>query len=296
MSAVKVGSYDGNGSSQSIITGFQPVAVFIKGGSQVLQLCTDTMGVDKTKPLATGTALVTGSVTSLNVNGFSVGANAAVNENSTVFHYVALASGSSVVTGRYNGTGSAQTISGVGFTPAFLVIGADGGDFACFKMNGHATNGASRFDATLGSITNVVTAFTSDGFSLGTNNLSNGGAGRVYNYLAIQDALFSTPVNYTGDGNDDRNITGAGFKPDVVFLRNITSAQALQVRFSSQSGDSTFPATAASSSTNRVQSLINDGYQVGTDASVNTNTNNYISFCLIDNSQVNNRNNFFNFI
>jgi hypothetical protein len=74
---------------------------------------------------------------------------------------------------------------------------------------------------------------------------------------------------YTGNGSDNRNITGVGFQPDAVIVKSSTNQEAV-MRTSTMAGDATKQLAGGNGlQTNRIQALQSDGFQVGTDAEVN---------------------------
>ncbi|HCN77498.1 MAG TPA: hypothetical protein DIT13_09940, partial [Verrucomicrobiales bacterium] len=75
---------------------------------------------------------------------------------------------------------------------------------------------------------------------------------------------------YTGNGSDNRNITSAGFQPDLVIIKGASSV-APAFRTSTMSGDASKLATANSLASNIIQSLLSNGFQLGTNAAVNSN-------------------------
>ncbi len=80
--------------------------------------------------------------------------------------------------------------------------------------------------------------------------------------------------SYTGTGIDNRNIAVA-FQPDLVIVKG-NNAQTAVARSSTMSGDSSKPlAGAVANSTNMIQALQATGFQVGTNARVNTNGTTY---------------------
>jgi len=90
--------------------------------------------------------------------------------------------------------------------------------------------------------------------------------------LATEDSLTAQVQSgaYTGNGVDNRAITGVGFQPDVIILKAAT-AQTAVIRTSTMTGDATKPMVGATAlQANRIQSLDADGFTVGTDASVNS--------------------------
>ena len=80
--------------------------------------------------------------------------------------------------------------------------------------------------------------------------------------------------SYTGNGVDNRNIA-VTFQPDLVIVKG-NAAQTAVARSSTMSGDSSKPlGGAVANSTDMVQALQATGFQVGTNARVNTNGTTY---------------------
>lgn len=277
---IQTGTYTGTGSSFSITgVGFMPKAVFIKGGSFIMQLCLDVMGTDKTQPLTGGTTYYSGGVSSLDTDGFTIGTNAAVNTNATVYYYVALTDpgGVNLQTGMYAGSGVARTITGVGFKPDFVTWSDSIGDTPVFKTSTIPTDGVLRYDL-FTNLTARCTSLTNDGFTIATTNEVNG-TSRNYYYLAMRNTpnLFKV-LTYTGNGTDDRLINGVTFMPDFVAIRDITTAEVTAIRFSGEVGDNAFLADATGEASNIIESFVSDGFQIGTSANTNTSAEIYHAF------------------
>ena len=90
-------------------------------------------------------------------------------------------------------------------------------------------------------------------------------------------------VLYTGDGNAGRSITGVGFKPDFVWIkeRNSTSSHEL---FNSVVGPTlklnSNSTNVESANTNALTSFDSDGFSLGTGGAVNENASrNYVAWC-----------------
>ena len=80
---------------------------------------------------------------------------------------------------------------------------------------------------------------------------------------------------YTGDGVNNRTITGIGFKPDVVIIKSSGTQQAC-IRTSTMPGDNSKKmSSTAAFAANMIQSLDNDGFTVGSDQNVNKSGNEY---------------------
>ena len=78
--------------------------------------------------------------------------------------------------------------------------------------------------------------------------------------------------SYTGDGTDNRAITGLGFQPDVVIIKS-DDAKIATIRTSTMVGDVSKDMTGATDvAANLIQSLDSDGFTVGSDDQVNKAT------------------------
>ena len=101
-------------------------------------------------------------------------------------------------------------------------------------------------------------------------------------YTTIDDpGLFFNTVIYTGDGNDDRTVTGVGFSPDLTCLKsrdetehhtwNDTVRGANKQLYSNLS-------YAEGTDTDRLKSFDSDGFTLGTDVIVNKNNIKFVSW------------------
>lgn len=80
--------------------------------------------------------------------------------------------------------------------------------------------------------------------------------------------------SYTGNGSDDRSITGIGFQPDAVFVQKRGFGASFTVYTADMAADDSKEGSLALTS-DKIQALESDGFQVGTDDAVNTNTADY---------------------
>lgn len=88
---------------------------------------------------------------------------------------------------------------------------------------------------------------------------------------------------YTGDGTDNRNITGIGFRPKMVIVKG--EANKAMWRTNHNRGDSSmYFAGNTANAADCIQELLNDGFQVGTDAKVNANGTVYYYIATTHNS------------
>ena len=97
-----------------------------------------------------------------------------------------------------------------------------------------------------------------------------GCAGTAFSAMTATTKLSRVAVGtYTGDGNDDRGITGIGFTPLAVFVKGDAALRQIVYRWGI-AGDKSFLVDGASFA-NGIQSLDADGFTVGSDPYVNEN-------------------------
>jgi hypothetical protein len=268
------GRYQGNGTDNRNITGagFRPDAVIIKGDTgQVAVIRTSTMSGDAAKPMTGGTALTANMIQSLAADGFQVGTNSSVNSTGVGYEWMAFRAQDGLLkVGSYTGTGSAQSITGLGFSPEYAAVFSAAGNSSVQRYSGMTTS--FQFDNDTGN-GQRITALGADGFTVGTQNTVNSN-GATYHWIAFNDSAGYVDVNsYTGNNTDNRNLTGVGFQPEYLMVRaNDTGSGRQGVhRPATLPGDSTQRFNGNANVTNAVQAIQSDGFQVGTDSSVNAN-------------------------
>ncbi len=235
------------------------------------------MAASKAKLVTAAGALQTNLVTGFNATSFVIGDSDVVNKNGHTYYWTAMKTGANMNVGMYTGNGSDnRSISGLSFQPNWVVTMGDGqqdyfkpgplsGD-AAFTMNGTGTS------------TNRIQAFQATGFQIGSSTSVNE-SGRAYYWIAF-DATSKVAVNsYTGNGSDNRNITGLGLNPTFAWVKR-SSTSVGGWRNDAVSGDRTLYWDSTSSTTNRIQSLITDGFQVGTSSEVNNSGSTYYYLAL----------------
>lgn len=75
--------------------------------------------------------------------------------------------------------------------------------------------------------------------------------------------------SYTGNGNDDRTISGIGFQPDIVFVRHDGNSRGIVRTANMPSGDSKLAATTNNLAGDYIQSFTADGFVIGGEDDVN---------------------------
>lgn len=273
------GSYTGDGAAARAVTGvgFRPDAVIVKGDTaQLAVMRTATMAGDASKELAKGAAFQSQRIRSLDGDGFTVGAHAEVNGHGVAYSWVAFRDDGSgdFRTGSYAGTGSDnRSIGGLGFQPSYVIVMSAAAQKAVQRSSAMLGDTSLEFDKT-GPEANWIQALGADGFQVGTDAHVNA-AGTTYHYAAWKAGAGRMSVgSYAGNGMDNRSVAGAGFRPDYLIVKATAKQPAIH-RTALMAGDSTLSFTATASTTNAIQGLLPDGFQVGSAPSANASNATY---------------------
>jgi hypothetical protein len=271
------GSYAGDGADNRTITvGFQPDFVMVKDtGNREGAARSSSMGADLAKPMGSLTALAADNIQTFTANGFVVGTANRVNSSGRTYHWVAFKSNSQAMkVGTYNGNGTTQSITGLGFSPELVILMGNNAQRALSRYSGMSRSYG--FDSSTGTSTGIA-SLDADGFSVGAAAEANAN-GIAYHYVAFNNVANSINVSsYAGNNTDDRNLATVGFQPEYVMVRadDSATARSANARPSSLAGDNTLLFTATASGNNRIQALQSNGFQVGTGGDVNANSVNY---------------------
>ncbi len=280
------GTYSGNGvDNRSIFVGFQPDVVFIDrddpsnpGTDDEAVLRTSTMpaGSSKFVDAGGGIPLAVNGVKSFTSQGFTIGTHNNVNQNGITYYWVAFqAAPGQLEVGTYTGSSSAQDITSVGFSPAYVISISEGSQNAMQKTSLMPGNFSQTFSAA--GYTDAILNLLLDGFRVGTNVVANNN-GTVYHYLAWGAVPGKVAVGtYTGGvPADNRDITGTGFFPEWVIVNRSSNAAGNQgnasVHKPASSGVSTDRAPLFDTTiteTDNIQRLQVNGFQVGSHSRVN---------------------------
>ena len=281
--SMQTGYYLGSGAAKTISgLGFQPNLVIIKPTTTLLAVVkTSSMAAANASYMSGTTDLTTTPIT-LNANGFVLGTAASVNTTNTLYYWTAFGGSDCSATGNfcvgtYTGNGAAtRSITSVGFQPTLVMTKQTNTAAMNFRTASMPANRGEFLTTTAPSTTGTLYSnLTATGFDIGVTNNANAG---IYNFIAFKStAGLMNEGTYTGDGLDNRDITGVGFKPNVVFVKNSTSATNTSRRsimsFDQQNGDSTsFPSDSLGDAQNYIQKLSADGFQVGSGLNANEST------------------------
>jgi hypothetical protein len=279
---IKIGTYAGDATDNRVISGigFRPDFVLIKGGANTARWRSSTMSGDSSAGFATTGSNTADMIQNFYSDGFAVGTNASVNAAATTYYYVAIRArtSQSMTFGAYRGTGvDDRSITGLLFQPDFVFIKGDNSSANAAYRTSLMSGDVSGFYSATASSNDVIQSLLPTGFQVGASVHVNT-SGSQYNYWALKNVPGVMKVGqYTGDGTDDRNITGLGFQPDIVIVKSTATTGSGRMRLSNEVGDDTLRLPAFASSANEVQSLISDGFQVGTAMNASATVYDYVA-------------------
>jgi len=269
------GYYLGDDTDDRPITdvGFQPDVVIIKGDERKEGVIrTSTMSGDSAKIMAWDWEIKDNLIQSLDAKGFTVGDDARVNKGGKMYYWAAFrAVAGKMKVGTYTGDGTSdRVISGMGgFQPALIIVMSEmwydamhRSDYASLSFD--FKNGAGMDNC-------LTTPVPYDGFRVGSHERVNKD-GVVYHYVCWANIAGQQKFGgYVGDGLDNRNVTGLGFKPEYVIVRNVSAGKHARHRTASidNTVDESMYFSEKSNNDDRIQQLLDDGYQLGTHDEVN---------------------------
>jgi len=280
------GTYTGNSTAGSndnrTITGlgFQPDVVIIKSTTtDYTVIRTSTMAGDNSKQLGNpATGLEANVIQSLDSDGFTIGTDNRVNRNGSTYHWTAFKSyAGTMKVGTYTGTSSSNPITGVGFQPDFVMMIPATASTSTMRSSAMTNNKTYYVSNADNGFTSGLTSFDANGFTVNQYQVNN--SGTTYHYIAWKAVSGRMAVgSYTGNSssgsNDNRNITGVGFQPELMIIRGNNYSQGV-FHPASLANDNTLDFYNTAVASNKIQALQSDGFQVGTDGSVNTNATSY---------------------
>jgi len=250
--------YTGNGGTQALTgVGFQPDWVWIKARSiqDSHQLYDTARGVTKAlrADLANAEATVTNGLTAFGTDGFTVGDNSKVNQNSATYVawnwkvnggtgasnsngsisstvYANTTAGFNMVKYVGNGSSGATVGHGLGATPDMFIIkdrDTNGAQWTVYHQGMGATKGM-QLDTTTQASTSAAywnnTAPSSTVFTLGNGGDPNGNTKNYIAYCFKAIKGYSHFGTYTGNGSSDGTFVYTGFKPAWIMGKPYTHA------------------------------------------------------------------------
>lgn len=284
----KFGSYVGNGGASQAITGigFQPDMVVAKPATTTdgAAFRTKDMDAGKSTYIRNDWGYETTFITSIDADGFTVGSDSRINGTGVTYYYWAFAEDDNHDFKVFTFTGDStdgKAITGFGFQPCFVFIKCIQSLTGACKFNS-ATNSSMVFSGGgTNDRTDLIVSLDADGCTI--NNGSADSANLVnasvasYGFAFKEVAGIVKQSTYTGTGVDNKTVTGLGFQPGLVWIKN--SIDTTSPNWATSATGANSIGFDASQITTGIKSLDSGGFTVGTNGNVNTNTKiyNYIA-------------------
>lgn len=211
-----------------------------------------------------------------------------------------------MITKLYTGNGSTQTISGLSFSPDFVWI-KDRGAAAAYSLfdtvRGTTKYISSNLDTTETTNVNTLTAFNSDGFTLGSDNLTNNSSnpyvawcweaassdstntsGSITSTIRANATSGFSIITYTGTGSNATVGHGLGVAPELIFVKRRAASVASWAVYSKSLAATEYlvlNSTAAKASSTlywNSTAPTSSVFSVGTASTVNTSTSTYVAY------------------
>ncbi|KKL60692.1 hypothetical protein LCGC14_2202770 [marine sediment metagenome] len=246
MAKLASSSYVGNGIDDRSITGvgFQPTWVLIKGNAAkyVWHKTPRFSGLESQR--YSGVTSGIDQIQAFEADGFQLGLNVDVNSDGTTYFHQALLDGgdSDLDETLYTGDGNDdRSVTGAGFAPLFaLVFSDDETGSETYFRTASMTAGESQSVIVAEAELNGIQDLEADGIQVGTLGGVNADT-KLYAFIAIKDTNSADEGQYTGDGNDDRSISGVGFQPTwVCTKRDNASNFSQRMKMGVNTGDVSF--------------------------------------------------------
>lgn len=292
-----VGTYAGNGGTQNITSvGFQPDFVMTKAATgttnrSAIWRSSSMAGTVSNYFIATA-QLASAGITGLLVNGFSVGNNVATNTTSTTYYYAAFKNVTDVMhVGSYVGNGPVDSYNITGFgssgaVPDFVFVKGTAA-VAGVMHSPHTYGNYSSLFIDSANATGHIKARQANGFQVGTSTSVNGLNTTTFHWVGFKGVASPSPSGtfsmdtgtYSGNGVS-QSISGLGFAPDLVIVKDISTNYAVfRTRIMPGTGttelNTAFLANAAVNGAQGITVMGSDGFSVGNAATVNAGGGTY---------------------
>ena len=180
-----------------------------------------------------------------------------------------------LASGSYTGDGvNNSSITGLGFQPDVVIIKGNNAQPASTRTSTMTGDASKQLSSNPALATNRIQSLDADGFTHGRDAAVNSNSDNYY-YVAFKAAAGELAVgSYTGNGSDNRSITGVGLQSNYVIVMS-SGRDAVVHRFASQTGDATLLFNGSAEISDRIQAFETDGFQVGANTEVNKNGETY---------------------
>lgn len=272
---VKTGMYTGNGGSRSITgVGFKPDFLIIANNSGARAAWTNS-SITAGNAQNWDSSFGTGIITSLDSDGFTIPSGN--NTNGQNYIYLALQKNSSndLSVGTFSTTGSASSVTtSPSFQPDFVLGDTEtsANVYNVFTTSSYPAGKSQHADAA-DSLTQGITSLDSGGFHYGTDTYINTASSTSDYVTAINATGIFKVGSYTGNGTS-QNVTGLGFQPDFVIVKDAGSTGHI-VAWSSSDVTHGYDFINASSVTDAITGSVSDGFSVSSNIRANNNGDTY---------------------
>jgi uncharacterized repeat protein (TIGR01451 family) len=271
--AMNTGSYTGDGLPDRTVTGvgFRPDVVIIKGDiDEATVVKTSSMFGGTSKQLGTSAPSILNGILTLDADGFTLDSGDQVNGLDAEYYWVAFRSAPGMLAvGSYVGDGAPdRDITGLGFQPGYTIVMSEAAEQAVQRFPDQVGDASRTFDNS-NETTNLIKAVLPDGFRVG-NEVGVNQNLTIIHYVAwkAQPGIIAGG-SYTGDEEDSRAITGAGFQPEFLILSHKWDSYETVERFAPNTGDESFRVGMGAAESDHIQNFLADGFEVGKHIGVN---------------------------
>lgn len=299
------GAFTGTGADNQNVTGpdFRPDMLILKNSTSGTTADRDPVMStresygDQAVSLGQNTAVTVNLIQELQSGGFQIGNGNRANQSGATIYAMVFGGAPSPTTsgtflmesGSYTGNGSSLAVSGLPFAPDLVMVKSVTAQYGVFRTSLMHGDSTAYLGVNTADFTGGITSLTPSGFTLGNNATVNSNGvtyhwqafGNAYNPRTNSGATDFAIGTYSGNAIDDRNISELPWQPNFVVTKGAGASLAV-LRTSQQVGDLSAPLNNTAEAANRVQALNSDGFQIGTDAQVNTNANVYRWFAFKD--------------
>lgn len=175
--------------------------------------------------------------------------------------------------GSYTGTGSSQSITGVGFTPGALLIKANGSYAGVVATSSMTAGDARKLTGTAGLETGLVTTIDANGFTVATANETNK-SGTSYYFVAWEDDGSLDVGSYTGDPGS----VSVGYRPAMVWVLGDEGSWPDYAAFALDGASSSFDFNFGGTTSDYIGSFTATGFNVGADLNTTAKIYHYVTF------------------
>jgi len=284
-----VGTYTGDATvGRSITTGFTPSYVMNKQSAAAAHFRTASMPANRSDFFTSTASNTAGAlISAFTATGFTIGTTA--NASGGVFYFAAFKSVTGSMTeGSYTGDGTDnRSITAPGFKPDTVIVknstsATTNNKRSVMRQNPQPTNAVSYAADGVADFADGIQDFETNGFQLGTH-VSGNETGSTFYWVAFKgvpapsmgSGTFKMAAGtYTGTATA-RNITGIGFQPDLVIIKDTSTSFAVFTTGLMPPNATTYLSSTTVPTSNIITSLDSDGFSLGTSVTANGGSRTY---------------------